>query len=439
MGDRFTEREALLFRAATALILAHVLVDSFVALEPGASRVEHVPAAAIAVALGAVAAWRYPRLRPGLRGALALLFGVLALAAGGVAAVHTAGPGPSGDDWTGLLLLPAGVVLLLLGSAVLWRSRKSGGRRWLRRALIAIAAALVAFWIVVPLVVSLVATHNPRDAVEPADLGRPYEQVSLETSDGLRLAGWYVPSENGAAILAYPGRSGPVPHARMLAAHGYGVLLLDMRGRGESEGDPNAFGWGATKDVAAGVAFLRARPDVEDGRVGGLGLSVGGEQLLEAAAEGVELRAVVSEGAGSRSIREDLTRGPAGWPSLPTAAILTGATAVLSWDVPPPSLEELVARISPVPILLVYAGNGQGGRISTPPTSTPPRSRRPCGRSRRQATRVASRRGRTSTSSASSPSSTKRSSTDRLCGKTEVPKPRSPRWRPTGGERGCGP
>jgi dienelactone hydrolase len=152
----------------------------------------------------------------------------------------------------------------------------------------------------------------------------------------------------------------------MLAAHGYGVLLLDMRGRGESEGDPNAFGWGATKDVAAGVAYLRARPDVKDGRIGGLGLSVGGEQLLEAAAEGVDVRAVVSEGAGSRSIREDLTRGPAGWPSLPTAAILTGATAVFSWDVPPPSLEELVARISPVPILLVYAGNGQGGEDLNP-------------------------------------------------------------------------
>jgi len=52
---RVAEREALLFRAATALILAHVLVDAFVAPEPGASRVEHVPAAAIAVALGAVA------------------------------------------------------------------------------------------------------------------------------------------------------------------------------------------------------------------------------------------------------------------------------------------------------------------------------------------------------------------------------------------------
>ncbi|HSE80231.1 MAG TPA: CocE/NonD family hydrolase [Gaiellaceae bacterium] len=356
-----SNREAVLFRAATGLILAHVLVDSFVALEPGASRLEHVAPAAIALAVGVLAVWRYPRLRPGFRASLALLFGILALAAGSVAAVHAVGPGPSGDDWTGLLLLPAGAALCLLGAAVLWRSRKRGGRRWLRRALIAVAAVAAAYWLVVPLVIALVATHTPRDAVEPADLGRPYEPVSLETSDGLRLDGWYVPSENGAAILAYPGRSGPIPHARMLAGHGYGVLLLDMRGRGESEGDPNAFGWGATKDVAAAVDFLQARPDVEDGRIGGLGLSVGGEQLLEAAAEGAELDAVVSEGAGTRSVSEDLTRGPAGWPSLPTAAVMTAATAVFSWDLPPAALEELVAQISPVPILLVYAGNGQGG------------------------------------------------------------------------------
>jgi uncharacterized protein len=354
-------RETALFRAATALILLHVLVDAFVALEPGASRSEHVAAAAIASAAGGAAAWRYPRLRPGIRGALALLFGVLALAAGGVAAHHAAGPGPGGDDWTGLLLLPAGVALCVLGAVVLWRSRKSGGRRRLRRALIAIAAAISAYWVVLPLVIALVATHNPRDAVEPAAFDRPFEPVSLETSDGLRLAGRYVPSENGAAVLVYPGGTEKAPHARMLASNGYGVLLLDMRGSGESEGDPNAFGWGATKDVAAAVAFLQARPDVEDGRIGGLGLSVGGEQLLEAAAEGVGLDAVVSEGAGSRSVREDLNRGPAGWPSLPTAAVITAATAVLSWDLPPPSLEELAAKVSPVPILLIYAGNGQGG------------------------------------------------------------------------------
>ena len=46
----------------------------------------------------------------------------------------------------------------------------------------------------------------------------------------------------------------------MLAARGYGVLLFDRRGEGESDGDPNLFGWGRYRDILAAVQFLRAGP-----------------------------------------------------------------------------------------------------------------------------------------------------------------------------------
>src|SRR6185436_19928927 len=98
-----------------------------------------------------------------------------------------------------------------------------------------------------------------------ADLGRAYEPVSLRTTDGHRLAAWYVPSRNGAAVIAFPGRAQPLPQARMLARHGYGVLVLDRRGEGQSGGDYNAFGWGGAADVVAGVRYLQGRTDV-DGR-----------------------------------------------------------------------------------------------------------------------------------------------------------------------------
>ena len=94
----------------------------------------------------------------------------------------------------------------------------------------------------------------------------------------------------------------------MLARHGYGVLLFDRRGEGESDGDPNAFGWAADKDMNAAVAFLQHRPDVDRSRIGGIGLSVGGETLLQTAAESDGLKAVVADGAGARSLREDLAR-----------------------------------------------------------------------------------------------------------------------------------
>ena len=88
----------------------------------------------------------------------------------------------------------------------------------------------------------------------------------------------------------------------MLARHGYGVLLYDRRGEGVSEGDPDGWGWDFDKDILAGVDFLKHRADVDPARIGGLGLSVGAEMLLETAASTRDLAAIVSEGAGSRTM-----------------------------------------------------------------------------------------------------------------------------------------
>jgi fermentation-respiration switch protein FrsA (DUF1100 family) len=219
---------------------------------------------------------------------------------------------------------------------------------------------------VLPVGVAIFATHRPRADVEPADLGRAYEQVTLRTSEGFALAAWYVPSLNGAAVISYPTREGTVAHARMLARHGYGVLLVDAQGYDESEGDPNAFGWKGTEDVDAAVEWLGRRADVSGGRIGGIGLSVGGEVMLEAAATNPRLRAVVSEGAGVRSVREHLLRGPRGWLSLPEAAVQTAAVTAMTGSGPPRSLSDLIPRIAPRPLLLVYAGHGGGGEELNP-------------------------------------------------------------------------
>ena len=136
-----------------------------------------------------------------------------------------------------------------------------------------------------PLAVAYVSAHVARADVPAAELGAAHEDVTLHTSDGLELEGWYVPSRNGAAVIVFPGRSGTRRQARMLVRHGYGVLLYDRRGEGRSEGDPDGWGWDFDKDIRAGIDFLKHRADVDPGRIGGLGLSVGGEMMLQTAAE----------------------------------------------------------------------------------------------------------------------------------------------------------
>jgi uncharacterized protein len=161
-------------------------------------------------------------------------------------------------------------------------------------------------------------------------------------------------------VLPASGRSGPQEHVRMLARHGYGVLIFDPRGTGQSEGDP--YRWSGERDVKAALDYLRTRSDVDLSHIGGLGLSLGGELMLQTAGETDALKAVVSEGAGIRSIREQmLKRGSAEWLTAPFWATQTAAIAVFSNHAPPPNLKDLVARISPLPVFLIYSGHPLGG------------------------------------------------------------------------------
>jgi hydrogenase/urease accessory protein HupE len=110
---------------------------------------------------------------------------------------------------------------------------------------------LASIWFLVfPIGFAYIYTHTGRGPVTP-NLGVPLERISFPTSDGLQLAAFYVPSENRAAIVLFPGATRP-KQARMLIRHGYGVLLLDPRGQGRSEGD--TVRWAGDRDLNATIA-----------------------------------------------------------------------------------------------------------------------------------------------------------------------------------------
>ena len=339
--------ETTLVRASIGLVALHVADDSFFQPQPGTSAGDHLVSGLVPLAVLGLAAWAYPRVRAGFRAVVALILGGFGIVVGIEAVYYTTKGGPTGDDFTGLLAIPAGAVLIGIGLVTLWRSRRTDDsllRRYLRRFLIAVGVIAAVYVVVAPLYASYVFTHVARGFVPRAELGAAHEDVSFTTDDGLTLRGWYIPSKNRAAVIVFPGRKGPQRQARMLARHGYGALLFDRRGEGESDGDPNVFGWAGEKDIRAAVEFLRSRPEIDPDRIGGL-------------------RAVVSEGAGIRSIREALAIPDAG-PRLTSAlvhAVVTPGVALFSNTLPPPSLEDLVGRIAPRPVAIIYAMPGQGG------------------------------------------------------------------------------
>jgi uncharacterized protein len=360
-------RETVLFLGALALIALHVIDDNFLQPQPGTSPGDHLVSGLVPLGLLGLAAWAYPRLRGGRRGALAVGLAVLGIAAAIESLHYTRTVGPSGDDFTGLLCLPVALLLLGLGAVTLWRTRRTEGNRvwrYARRGLFGVATFVVVAMLVFPIGFAYVVTHTARAVVPPNQLGVPYEDVTFTTSDGLELEGWYVPSRNGAAVIAFPGRSGPQRQTRMLARHGYGVLLFDRRGEGASDGDPNAFGWGGDRDIEAAIAYLQSRDDVDPERIGGIGLSVGGELMLETAAGTDQLAAVVSEGAGARTFSEEMDQELSGGEKLSNvipAAVKMASLAVLANQTPPANLKSLVDRIAPRPLLLIAAPNSPNG------------------------------------------------------------------------------
>jgi fermentation-respiration switch protein FrsA (DUF1100 family) len=197
--------------------------------------------------------------------------------------------------------------------------------------------------------------------VTPADLGRDYEEVALTTADGLTLFGWYIPSQNGAAVILLHGyganRVQMVERAGRLAGHGYGVLLYDQRASGQSEGETRSFGWADVDDVPAALEFLVGREEVDGDRVGVLGFSLGGQIALRAAAELEGLRAVVAEEPGF-STPEDLpwVKSPdERWVAL---AYRLGFKGLEWWTGVrnPSGVVESLPRITPRPVLFIAAG-----------------------------------------------------------------------------------
>ena len=351
--------ERRIFFAAAALIAVHTVLDTLIAPQQGTGVADNLGPLLGPLLVLALSALAYPLLRPGFRAAVAALLGALCAVATTIAVADAGRTFARPSDITGVLLAPVAATLLGLAAVLLWRTRLPGRHRYLRRAGVGAVTALGCFWIAAPLAMAIYATHRPRADVKPAHLGAPYERVSVPTRDGLSLAAWYVRPRNGAAIVSFPTRIGKLAQARMLIRHGYGVLLLDMRGYEGSDGNPNAFGWGAARDIDAAVSWLSYRPEVHV--TGGIGFSVGGEQMIEAAARNRRLQAVVSEGAGERSIREELLHGWRAALAIPASVVQTSAVAVLSQTLPPPSLADLVARISPRAVFFIYAEHGLGG------------------------------------------------------------------------------
>jgi dipeptidyl aminopeptidase/acylaminoacyl peptidase len=191
----------------------------------------------------------------------------------------------------------------------------------------------------------------------PADLGLPYEEITLTARDGVQVPGWYVPSQNGAIIIAAPGFNGNRTHALFdfgfLASEGYGLLVFDQRHCTDSS-IPQTLGYNEAQDMLGAVDYLRARADVE--RIGAIGFSAGGVTTILAAAQEPAIEATVEVG-GYYNLEADILdpQYEHGLYDRFLRRLIVGAfkrqTGIHPRQFSP---VDVVDEISPRPLLLIY-------------------------------------------------------------------------------------
>jgi len=178
----------------------------------------------------------------------------------------------------------------------------------------ALAAATLTYALALLVVGRFLAWHDllPRPRADRRRLdGRRAQDVSFQAPSGITLRGWFLrggPGADGRALVVVHGwhrhRASKLDHLELLVDAGYHVLAYDQRSHGESDTALLTYGPGEADDLLAAVAWLAGRPEVDAGRIGALGFSLGGGGVIHAAArEGrpCPFRAVVLEGVFAES------------------------------------------------------------------------------------------------------------------------------------------
>lgn len=127
------------------------------------------------------------------------------------------------------------------------------------------------------------AVSVPRWPVTARPAGLPAEDIAVEGESGTVIRGWVIPNDCacGVVILLHGSgatRESMLPRARFLHHAGYGVVVVDMRAHGLSDGSVTTFGGRESRDVRAIIAEARRR--FAGQKLGAIGFSLGGAALL---------------------------------------------------------------------------------------------------------------------------------------------------------------
>jgi uncharacterized protein len=172
--------------------------------------------------------------------------------------------------------------------------------------------AAIVGWIVAPWFLHPVRRELTPEMIQQADIAFSQlhtrrEEFAVRAADGAVLRGWKVRSAQPTSdwVMLFHGvadnRMGVLEHARILLLAGYGVVLMDARAHGASDGAMATYGWLERNDTHSIVDALETTEHPR--HLFALGESMGAGIALQSAAVEPRIEAVVAE-ASFANLRE---------------------------------------------------------------------------------------------------------------------------------------
>ena len=200
----------------------------------------------------------------------------------------------------------------------------------------------------------------------PATFGIEYQEVTFPArEDELQIAAWYIPNpEADAAIIVVHGRDASKQWAESgtivafqaeLYKAGYAVLAIDVRGHGDSEGERYSFGVYERRDVLGAVDFL-IEQGFEPGKIGAVGISLGGAAVNGAVAESEAIGAVVTEGTFAEfyPLVEAEWQNESGLPNFFLPGVLLMNRIMYGYSLADVNPATEIANATPRPMLIIH-------------------------------------------------------------------------------------
>jgi len=271
----------------------------------------------------------------------------------------------------GLLLLP--FLIIGGGLAIFWKRKRRVIWRWCW--LLYVFAALVMILVVEPYLMARLVVHagsRPRDLQltdTPASFQVPFEDITFEAQDSLKLKGWFIAPSTQNAIVVYTHglfrtRVEMLSRAVVTSKAGYGALLYDSRSHGSSAKGLVSLGYYEKNDVLGAIRYVknRYRDSNSPPRIVLMGISMGAVATLQAAAESKDYAALILDSPFS-SLKDTIVDHTWLFLNLPrypfVPLFLFWFQRLAGFDPQQVDSSQALARVQPVPLLMIGSEGDQ--------------------------------------------------------------------------------